>query len=371
MNYITSKKGVLISVLPLCLLLFSCSQAGKDNRQGVKTIEVERTGGVTVDPEGDQLAEFFEGMAISDSLDMAYGVDLRVRKAFQLSLETGEARYLAPDGRGPKELSNPVLLTMKNENEFLIYDVALDQVAEYRDGEIVNKYPGFTSYGVWIRNFNGFYYNGFIITGVVDPEKVRAMDFDNAKPLAFLDFKNENLEKKGDFSPTIDRLDSDSKYPVIYYDSEYNTIFYLFINDHTLMAYDLEQDEASALVSYKPKPFRTKTISVQGSTAGNMNAAMELGLNISTALEIDRIGNQLVVVWKNNNEEYYEDASDVGSGNMYMDFYGVLYDLPDLTNPREFTLPGKFHGVYKNKMLITDNYGAEELQLSFYEFVQK
>ena len=137
------------------------------------------------------------------------------------------------------------------------------------------------------------------------------------------------------------------------------------------MAYDLEQDEASALVSYKPKPFRTKTISVQGSTAGNMNAAMELGLNISTALEIDRIGNQLVVVWKNNNEEYYEDASDVGSGNMYMDFYGVLYDLPDLTNPREFTLPGKFHGVYKNKMLITDNYGAEELQLSFYEFVQK
>jgi hypothetical protein len=369
MNYITSKKGVLILVLPLCLLFISCNQPDTVKSQEVKTIEVKRTGGVTVDPGGDQLAEFFEGMAVSDSLDMAYGVDLRVRKAFQLSLETGEARYLAPEGRGPKELSNPVLLTMKNENEFLIYDVALDQVAEYRDGEIVNKYPGFTSYGVWIRNFNGFYYNGFIITGVVDPEKVRAMDFDNAKPLAFLDFKNENLEKKGDFSPTIDRLDSDSKYPVIYYDSEYNTIFYLFINDHTLMAYDLEQDEATALVSYKPKPFRTKTISVQGSTAGNMNAAMELGLNISTASEIDRIGDQLVVVWKNLNEGYYTNMGDLSSGSV--DYFGVLYDLPDLTNPREFTLPGKFHGVYKNKLIITDNYGAEELQLSFYEFVQK
>lgn len=77
-----------------------------------------------------------------------------------------------------------------------------------------------------------------------------------------------------------------------------------------------------------------------------------------------------MVVWKNNNAEYYEDTSDVGSGNMYMDFFGVLYDLPDLTNPREFTLPGKFHGVYKDKLLITDNYGAEELQLSFYEFVE-
>jgi hypothetical protein len=96
---------------------------------------------------------------------------------------------------------------------------------------------------------------------------------------------------------------------------------------------------------------------------------MELGLNISTASEIDRIGDQLVVVWKNLNEGYYTNMGDLSSGSV--DYFGVLYDLPDLTNPREFTLPGKFHGVYKNKLIITDNYGAEELQLSFYEFVQK
>jgi hypothetical protein len=196
------------------------------------------------------------------------------------------------------------------------------------------------------------------------------MDFDNAKPLAFLDYKAENLEKRGKFSPTLDNLDSDSKYPVVYYDKEYKTVFYVFINDYTVMAYDLNKNEVAALAGFKHEMYRTKTISVQGSTAGNMNAAMELGLDISTASEIDRVGNQLIVVWKNNNEEYYRDTSDVGSGNMYMDYFGVLYDLPDLTNPREFTLPGKFHGVYKNKLLITDNYGAEELQLSFYEFVE-
>jgi len=357
-----------MSVLPLCLLLLSCSQPETNSGQEVGTIEVERTGGVTVDPGGDQLAEFFEGMAVSDSLDMAYGVDLRVGRAYQLSLETGEATYLAPEGKGPKELSNPVLLTMRSENEFLIYDVSLDQVAEYRSGEIVGKYPGFTSYNVWIRNFNGFYHDGAIITGVVDPEKVRAMDFDNAKPLAFLDYKNENLEKRGGFSPTLDKLDSDSKYPIVYFDREYNTVFYLFINDHTIMAYDINRDETTALAGYKPKAYRTKTISVQGSTAGNMNAAMELGLDVSTASEIDRIGNQLVIVWANLNEGYYHNMGDISSGNV--DYFGVLYDLPDLTNPREFTLPGKFHGVYKNKLLITDNYGAEELQLSFYEFVE-
>jgi hypothetical protein len=369
MNYITSKKGVLISVLPLCLLIISCSQPATDSQQEKTTIDVERTGGVTVDPSGDQLAEFFEGMAVSDSLEMAYGVDLRIGRAYQISLETGEATYLAPEGKGPEELSNPVMLTKKDESEFLIYDVSLDQVAEYREGRIVNKYPGFASYNVWIRNFNGFYHDGYIITGIVDPEKVKSMDFETAKPLAFLDYKAENLEKRGEFSPTLDNLDSDSKYPVVYYDKEYNTVFYVFINDYTVMAYDINKNEVAALAGYKHKMYRTKTISVQGSTAGDVNAAMELGLNISTASEIDRIGDQLVVVWKNLNEGYYTNMGDLSSGSV--DYFGVLYDLPDLTNPREFTLPGKFHGVYKNKLIITDNYGAEELQLSFYEFVQK
>jgi len=364
-----SYKATFITALPLCFLLISCNQPDTDNRQKVKTIEVERTGGITVDPGGDQLAEFFEGMAVSDSLDMAYGVDLRIGKAYQLSLETGEVAYLAPEGRGPEELSNPVLLTMKDENELLIYEVGLDQVAEYRDGRIVNKYPGFTSYNVWTRNFYGFYNDGYIITGIVDPEKVKSMDFETAHPLAFLDYKNENLKKRGAFSPTIDKLDSNNKYPVVYYDKEYNTVFYVFINDYTVMAYDLNRDDLAALAGYKHKMYRTKTISVQGSTAGNMNAATEAGLDVSIASEIDRINNQLMIVWDNINEGYYENLGDLSSGNV--DYFGVMYDLPDLTNPREFTLPGKFHGVYKNKLLVTDNYGSEEPQLSFYEFVHK
>lgn len=368
MNYITSKKGVLLSVLPLCLLLFSCSQPERDTRQKVKTIEVQRTGGVTVDPEGDQLAEFFDGMVISDSLDMAYGVDLRIWKAYQFSLKTGVAAYLAPEGKGPNELLRPHLFTKKRENEFLIYDVGLDQVADYKDGEILTKYPGFTSKNVWTRNHIGFYYDGFIITGVVDPEKVRAMDFDNAKPLAFLNYKNGKLEKKGVFSPTVDRLDSDHKFPVVYYDEEYNTVFYLFITDHTIMAYNLQNEAVTAPAAHKPALFRTKSSPIQTNSQRSVDTAMQNGLSVSLAIGIDRVGDQLVVVWQNFNEGFYENMGDQSSGNI--DYFGVLYDLPDLTNPREFALPGKFHGVYKNKLLITDNYGAEELQLSFYEFVE-
>ena len=99
------------------------------------------------------------------------------------------------------------------------------------------------------------------------------------------------------------------------------------------MAYDLDRDETTVLAGYKPKEYRTKTISVKGSNAGNMNAAMELGLDVSTALEIDRVANQLVIVWANLNEGYYENMGNLSSGSV--DYFGVLYDLPDFTNRLE------------------------------------
>lgn len=359
--------GGLFAALPLCLLLWSCSSGEMDNRQEVGTIEVVRTGGVTVDPESDDLAEIMEGLVVSDSLGIAYGVDLRVMKAYQLDLEIGEVNYLAPEGRGPEELNIPVQITKKAENNFLIYDNGLDVIAEHRNGAIQQKVPGFLEHGVWVRNFNGFYHDGSIITGIVDPEKVRSLDFENAKPLAFLDYKSGEMVKKGEFSPTVDHLDSDNKYPVVYFDEDLNTVFYLFRNDYTVMAYNLDEDTTTALDSYRPTKFRTKTIAVQGSTAGNRDAAMALGLDITIALGIDRVGDHLIVVWNNYNEGFYEEMGDFTPGNV--DYFGVMYDLPGFSNPREFTLPGKFLGTYRNKLLVEEELGGMDLKMGFYEFV--
>ena len=360
--------GVLILVLPLCLLFISCNQPDTVKSQEVKTIEVKRTGGVTVDPGGDQLSEFLEGMVVSNNLNIAYGVDLRIMRAYQISLETGEASYLAPEGKGPEELFQPVQISKIKDDELLIFDTGLKHIVKYKNGEIQKKYAISPDNNFWLRNYKGFIKGNVMISAIVEPEEVRAMDFENAKPLAFLDYKKGNLEKRGYFSPTIDKLDTDSKYPVLYYDTGYNTVFYIFITDHTVMMYDLQNDEVIAPEAHKHSLFRTKSSPIQANSGRSVNTAMQNGLSVSLTIGIDRIGDQLVVVWQNFNEGFYKNMGDQSSGNV--DYFGVLYDLPDLTNPREFTLPGKFHGVYKDKLLITDNYGAEELQLSFYEFVE-
>jgi len=349
--------------LPLLLLLSFCTRQEID--QEVSIIEITRVGGVTVNQEGDQLSEIMGDLVVSDSLEMVYGVDLRVMKAYQLSLETGDVMYLAPEGRGPAELNVPIQITKKAEDILLIFDNGLDVIAEYYDGFIQKKYPGLSEHKVWVRNLKGFYHEGNIISGIVEPVKVRNMDFENARPLAFLNYKSGNMIRKGDFSPTVDNLDSDNKYPVIYFDEELNRVFYVFLNDYTVMAYDLDKDTTTALDSFRPTEFRTKSLAVQGSTMGNISAAMALGLDVTFVQGIDRVGDHLIVVWFNYKEGFYENMGDFSDGNV--DYFGVIYDLPNMENPLEFTLPGRFFGVYKNKLLIEEEYGSMDLKIGFYE----
>jgi len=346
------------------LLLISCR--GEEFEQEIDIIEIIRVGGITVNTDGDQLSEIMGDLVVSDSLAMAYGVDMRIMKAYQLSLETGEVFYLAPKGRGPEELNMPAQITKKEENHLLIFDTGLDVVAEFNIGSILKKYPGVSEHNIWLRNFKGFYNDGFIITGIVEPDKVRVMDFENASPIAFLDYKNGKMLKKGEFSPTIDNLDSDNKYPIVYFDEGKKSIFYVFRTDYSVLKYNLDSDTTKVLSSYSPTKFRTRRLAVQGSTEGNISAAMALGVDVSLVMGIDRIRDNLIVVWKNFNQGFYENMGDYSAGNV--DYFGVMYDLPDLDNPREFTLPGRFFGTYKNKLLIDEEYGSMDLKIGFYEF---
>lgn len=359
-----SKTGVLLLALPLLLLLISCTRS--DYEQEISFIDVKRVGGITVDQDREKLSGIMEGLQVSDELGIAYGVDLRIMRAYQLSLITGEVQFLAPEGRGPGELFQPVQIVMKNENELFIFDTGLDMIAEYNNGLIINKYPAFSEHNVWVRNYNGFYHNGNIITAIDDYTNVRNMDFENAKPLAFLDLRNGELTKKGEFSPTIDKIDTDEKYPAIYFDEELKTVFYVFNTDYTLMGYHIDEDKTTVKSSYRPKDARIRSIAIQGSTAGNIDAAKALGLDRSRVIGINRSGDHLVVVWQNFNEGFYDNMGDYSAGNV--DYFGVIYDLPNLGNPREFTLPGRFFGTYNNKLIIEEEYGSMDLKIGFYEF---
>ncbi|TVR13303.1 MAG: hypothetical protein EA391_14360 [Balneolaceae bacterium] len=356
------KKGVLLLGLPL-LLLMSCK--GEDYEQETGFIDVKRVGGVTVDQDSEMLAMLFPGLQVSDELDIAYGVDLRSERAYQLSLITGDVQFLAPQGRGPGELARPAQIYMKDDTHLFIYDSNMNTIAEYNNGSILNKYPAYSQHNVWVRGYTGYYHNGTIIIGIDDYTNVQNMDFDNVKPIAFLDFSNEQLTKKGEFSPTVDQIDADEKFPVIHFDENLRTVFYVFSTDYTVMGYHIDENNTMIKSSYKPTDVRIRSVEIRGSTFGDIEAAKALGLDRSKVIGIDRIGDQLVVIWQNFNEGFYDNMGDYSAGNV--DYFGVMYDLPNLENPREFTLPGRFFGTYKNKLLIEEEYGSMDLKIGFYE----
>lgn len=356
-----------IYIIVSCLIFISCNRY--DELQKVDQTEIKKISSIKVNDSIDQISEILGGLQISDSSDIAYGVDLKIGRAYKLSLTSGNVTYLASKGRGPGELFQPSQIILRNKDELYIYDHALDKIAKYKNEKIEKKFAAYADHNVWSRNFYGYYINEKLLTAIEDPATVRNMDFKNAKPLAFVDFKNNSIQKKGSFSPTIDKLDPDEKYPVIYHPSNSNKVYYVFKTDYSVLEYDIDQDKTSVLSSYQPSDFRVRSRKSVRSTSGDIEAAKSLGLDRSIVIGVNKVNDQLFVVWQNLKDSFYENRGDFSSKNV--DYFGVLYDLPDLKNPREFSLPGRFFGVYKNKLLVEENFGAQNIEVGFYEFIKE
>ncbi|TVQ13946.1 MAG: hypothetical protein EA364_05260 [Balneolaceae bacterium] len=125
-----------------------------------------------------------EGIQVIEELDMAFGIDFRIRRPFRFSLLTGNLEFLSNPGRGPGELSIPSQITVKNSREFYVYDTSQDMIAYFVDDQIVGKLPGYTRKNIWLRNPYGQYWKNSLFTPIKDPQRILAMDFDQAKPIA-------------------------------------------------------------------------------------------------------------------------------------------------------------------------------------------
>ncbi|MEX1122357.1 MAG: hypothetical protein WED82_09500, partial [Balneolales bacterium] len=164
-----------------------------------------------------------------------------------------------------------------------------------------------------------------------------------------------SITKHGILSPTLDNLDANEKYPVILLDEGSEVIYYVFETDYSVMKYDMVKDSSYAVSGYKPKNFRTRTI-----TSGSPK---EMGTESTWINGLGIIENQLIVVWQNPTEKYYDNEGDPNG----LITYGVIYDLPLLDNPREFSLPGTFLGTYKNNLMVEENDDPIEYTIGFYK----
>lgn len=345
------------------IIVQACTK--EDRAKNGTIVQLKKTSELDINVTDNALGEFLGENLVDEENGYLYGVDLRARTAYRISLETGEATSLAPEGRGPQELSMPVQIAI-GENRIKIYDNSQNVIALYNGKSILDKFPAYGEHSVWVRGYAGYVWGEKLITSIEDPETVRELNFDEASPIGVFNYQENELKKVARFSPTVDKLDAEYKYPIIWFDSEEDVILYMLRTDHTLMEYDLATGEAKVIDGHKHPKYRVRSKAVSPGGSSSISAAMELGTSMSQVIGINRVENRIIVIWQNLNEGYYESQGDDSSGNV--DYFGVGYDLTEPGKVVEFELPGRFLGVYDHQLMIEENMGAAELVIGFYEF---
>ena len=339
--------------------------AKQDNTKSVTVVQLEKASELDINNTNYALGEFLGENIVDEENGYLYGVDLRARTAYRISLETGAATSLAPEGRGPHELSMPVQIA-KGDNRIKIYDNSQNVIALHDGKSIIEKYPAYGEHPVWVRGYAGYIWRENLITSIVEPGTVRELNFEEAAPVGIFDYQKNEIETVAHFSPTVDELDAEFKYPVIWLDPEEDVVWYMLRTDHTLMKYELESGETDVIAGHKPSKYRVRSKEVSPGGSSSITAAMELGTNMSQVIGINRVENRIIVVWQNLNDGYYENQGDDSPGSV--DYFGVGYDFSDPGQVFEFDIPGRFLGVYRDQLLIEENMGAAELVIGFYEF---
>lgn len=363
------KKGVLLILMPFLVsisFLISCSKhTGPENSEILYPV---RTGGVVIADSTNQLKSVWQSLQVVDTRKKAYGIDFRNRRVFVFCLESGDLAYIGGRGRGPREMLNPVQISVKNEHEIYVYDSSLDLLAHIIDDEISEKIPGFLIHEVWLRHTYGFFWNNHLITSIEDPASIQSMNFDDARPLAMLNLDEMRLSKHGRISPGLARYDTFDKYPLLAMDKNRDTIYYVFHDDYTVMRHSLTDDSSSVASLYKPQKMRIRSMSVDlnNPEIHSREFSNKLQLDRSVVVGLEVIEDNLVVVWQNATEQYLSNRHPD-----HLDFFGVMYDLPHLSNPREFSLPGKLLGRYGNSLLIEENDDPVEYTIGFYELLNE
>lgn len=359
-------KRVISSILLIVVYTLTVQGCTKKGTEGNSFyVQLTKVSELDVNITDNAFGEFLGEIVVDEESGYLYGVDLRARTAYRISLETGKATSLAPEGRGPRELSMPVQIA-KSENRIKIYDNSQNVIALHDDKSIIEKFPAYGEHSVWVRGYAGYVWNEKLITSIEDPEAVRELNFSEARPIGIFNYQENELEKVARFSPTVDKLDAEYKYPIIWFDSEEDVILYMLRTDHTLMEYDLATGEAKVIDGHKHPKYRVRSKAVGPGGSSSISAAMELGTSMSQVIGINRVDNRIIVIWQNLKEGYYESQGDDSFGNV--DYFGVGYDLSEPGQVVEFELPGRFLGVYDHQLMIEENMGAAELVIGFYEF---
>ena len=350
------------------LLLINCNTPGSDAHQQPPSVSLELLKSIEVNGSIDQIENIMEGIRVVDSLQVAYGIDFRGRRVYKLSVADASVRYLTNRGRGPKEMVLPSQIALKSSREFFVYDTSMDLISKFVDDEIIEKFPGWLRHNIWLRHTYGYYLDGKLITAIEEPEAINAMNFSEARPIVIMDLDDQSVSLHGRLSPTIDKMDTEYKAPILALDESTSALYYVMGADHTIMRHNLITGDTDVASGFKHPKIRERSLEINQNMAPTWDSAKKIGMDVSAHLfiEIFETQNQrvLVSVWQNATEKFYETRDP-----KYNDYFGVVYDLPGLSNPRLLEIHAKPIGKYNDRLLIIENDDPLEYVIGVYDFV--
>lgn len=363
---IKSSSFLLITILFIFILIFAgCGdvESDTDSRKETVTLLLEEVIHLTGDAY--QLTSIDEGLRTIDSSGAAYGIDFRSGRVYKISLDDGSVRFLTTKGRGPLEMDTPSQISIKSSNEFYVYDTSLDLISRFVDDHIVEKFPGWLRNNVWLRHTYGFYWNYHLVTAIEEPEAINSMNFDEARPIAMMNLDDYSVTLHGEMSPTIDKIDSANKNPIIALDAKREHVYYAFSSDYTIMRYCLNSGATEVASSFKHPEMRERSIEINSNQPPNWTTARTYGLDSSTHffLEVLDDENKLISIWQNATEAFYETRDPA-----HYEYFGLVYDLHDLSNPRPLEINGMPLSIFNNRLLILDFTEDLEFVIGVYTF---
>ena len=352
-------------LLPVCLICFTVISCASEQGSETESAGLVRTGEVVINNSIDQPESIVKGMYGSTADSLVFGMDLRRKLPYRLDLSNGEFTFLGASGRGPQELTLPSQIAVKSNDELFVYDTALDQISHFTGNHIAEKKPGYLEQGIWLRHTRGFYRDGMLITSAKEPEHLNALRFDRARPIAIMNLETGEAALVGEFSPTLDKLDSFLKYPYLALDDESRFLYYVFNTDHTVMRYNLESDQTDVVSDIRPSTFRTRTLPFDHNNSYHfsMQYSRKLNMDLTRVVEVGIVNNFLVVVWSHANEGILESAY---FDSQNYDHFGIAYSLPDFDRAWQFSLPGPLLGFWNDHLLIEENDDVMEYTIGFY-----
>jgi len=357
----------IVITLICSISLFSCIDSSQLNTI-THEVKLERVSELNLKNKPNGIRSILQGLITDNKNEHIYGIDFRSRRLYTIDINNQTIAFISSVGSGPNQFVLPIQIAYDDGN-LLVYDNSADRITVLDENKnMIYETEGTLKHGVWTRGTYAFFRDEYFIASMKETSILNTLDFESARAISILNIKTGEIQKGGKFPANIDRLDSFQKYPLLAYNLDNNSVYYVFYTWPDVQKLDLNTLENELKSNYTPSFMRKRTIKVDFNNPElqTIEFAKKIGVDRTELITVDISNGYFISTWKNYSEAYFDsiDPADIA-------YFGVRYSYPEFDNPQEFTIPGLPLGFYDGKLLILENDDPLEFVIGLYEFIHE